>query len=161
MPAATWMTLSPSVSEETAEAVIGWAYEVGINYFDTSEVYSGGRAEALLGSIIRRKGWRRSSYVLSAKVHWGKTSPDGDMRGLSRKTIVESVRGSLDRLGVDYIDVVILHKADPMCPMEGNPFFVSSALRCEGGRKMRDWYFYSLVLWCMHADHGDDLVLGL
>ncbi|CAG0896226.1 unnamed protein product [Darwinula stevensoni] len=115
---ATWTTLNPGVSEETAEAVITWAYEVGINYFDTSEVYSGGRAEALLGGIIRKKGWRRSSYVLSAKVHWGKTSPDGDMRGLSRKTIVESVKGSLDRLGVDYIDVVILHKADPMCPME-------------------------------------------
>ncbi|XP_047494299.1 voltage-gated potassium channel subunit beta-2-like isoform X4 [Penaeus chinensis] len=111
----TWVTFSPLVSEETAEEIVTVAYEAGINLFDLSEAYSGGRAEIQLGNILKKKGWRRSSYHVITKVYW---NSKGDERGLSRKHIIESVKSSLERLQLDYIDVIIIHRADDMCPME-------------------------------------------
>ncbi|KAG0730211.1 Voltage-gated potassium channel subunit beta-2 [Chionoecetes opilio] len=110
-----WVTFSPQVTEEVAEQVITVAYDCGINVFDLSESYSGGRAEVQLGNILKKKGWRRSSYHVLTKVYW---NAKGDERGLSRKHIIESVKTSLDRLGLEYVDVMIIHKADDMCPME-------------------------------------------
>nr|XP_045605265.1 voltage-gated potassium channel subunit beta-2-like isoform X4 [Procambarus clarkii] len=111
----TWVTFSPQVTEETAEEIITVAYDAGINLFDLSEAYSGGRAEVQLGNILKKKGWRRTSYHVITKVYW---NSKGDERGLSRKHIVESVKTSLERLQLDYIDVIIIHRADDMCPME-------------------------------------------
>lgn len=68
--AGTWVTFSPQVSEETAEEVITVAYEAGINTFDLSEAYSGGRAEIQLGNILKKKAWRRTSYHVITKVYW-------------------------------------------------------------------------------------------
>nr|XP_053626394.1 voltage-gated potassium channel subunit beta-3-like isoform X2 [Cherax quadricarinatus] len=134
----TWVTFSPQVSEETAEEIITVAYEAGINLFDLSEAYSGGRAEVQLGNILKKKNWRRTSYHVITKVYWNSkkdrmrrgsetsrrsesaNGSRGDERGLSRKHIVESVKASLERLQLDYIDVLIIHRADDMCPMEGN-----------------------------------------
>ncbi|XP_065560612.1 voltage-gated potassium channel subunit beta-2-like isoform X7 [Artemia franciscana] len=112
----TWVTFSSHITDEQAEEVIATAYESGINLFDLSEVYCGFRAEILLGKVLRSRGWRRSSYVVTTKLFWSHKSEE---RGLSRKHIIESVRGSLERLQLDYIDIIIVHKADPMCPMEG------------------------------------------
>ncbi|CAG0890362.1 unnamed protein product [Cyprideis torosa] len=114
---ATWATFSPSVSEEQAEAVVTLAYEAGINLFDTSEVYSGGLAEYALGTILKRKGWKRSTYHVATKIFWGRAM-ESELRGLSRKGIIESLRSSLERLQLEYVDIVILHRADPKCPME-------------------------------------------
>lgn len=88
------------------------AIESGINVFDISEAHS----ETELGKVIARSGWKRSSYVITTKIYWSTKSEE---RGLSRKHIIESVRASLQRLQLPYIDVVIIYKADPMCPMEG------------------------------------------
>ncbi|XP_066944710.1 voltage-gated potassium channel subunit beta-2 isoform X8 [Macrobrachium rosenbergii] len=111
----TWVTFSPQVSEDTAEEIISVAYEAGINLFDLSEAYSGGRAEIQLGNILKKKNWRRTSYHVITKVYW---NSKGDERGLSRKHIIESVKMSLERLQLDYVDVIIIHRADDMCPME-------------------------------------------
>ncbi|CAL4071917.1 unnamed protein product, partial [Meganyctiphanes norvegica] len=115
----TWVTFSPAVAEETAEEIITVAYDSGINLFDLSEAYSGGRAEVQLGKILKKKNWRRTSYTVITKVYWNsKPSERGEERGLSRKHIIESVKHSLERLQLDYIDVIIIHRADEMCPME-------------------------------------------
>ncbi|XP_050705975.1 voltage-gated potassium channel subunit beta-2-like isoform X7 [Eriocheir sinensis] len=111
----TWVTFSPQVSEETAEQIITLAYECGINVFDLSEAFSQGRAETQLGSILKKKGWKRSSYHVLTKVYW---NSKGEERGLSRKHIIESIKASLERLQLQYVDVMIIHKADDMCPME-------------------------------------------
>ncbi|XP_021927107.1 voltage-gated potassium channel subunit beta-2 isoform X2 [Zootermopsis nevadensis] len=111
----TWVTFGSGVKEEQAEEVIQLAYDSGINVFDLSEAYSGVRAEMELGRILQRRGWKRSSYIVSTKIYWNTKS---DERGLSRKHVIESVRASLARLQLGYIDVVIVYKADPMCPME-------------------------------------------
>ncbi|XP_060516522.1 voltage-gated potassium channel subunit beta-2 isoform X2 [Cylas formicarius] len=111
----TWPTFSPSITEEQAEQVIVLAVESGINVFDLSEAHSGTRAEVELGRILARRGWKRTSFIVTTKIYWSTRSEE---RGLSRKHIIESVKASLLRLQLSYIDVVIVHKADPMCPME-------------------------------------------
>ena len=105
------------VSDEQAEAIIKLAADSGVNLFDLSEAHSGVRAELELGRIIQKYGWKRNSYIIVTKIYWSTKSEE---RGLSRKHIIESVKASLQRLQVDYIDIILIHKADAMCPMEGN-----------------------------------------
>ncbi|KAK0177941.1 hypothetical protein PV328_001935 [Microctonus aethiopoides] len=114
----TWTTfggMGGCSSEETAEAVVALAYDSGINVFDLSEAHSGHRAETQLGRILLRRGWNRTSYIVTTKIYWNTKS---ESRGLSRKHIIESVQASLTRLQLSYIDIVMIHKVDPMCPME-------------------------------------------
>uniref|UniRef100_A0A8C3A831 NADP-dependent oxidoreductase domain-containing protein n=1 Tax=Cyclopterus lumpus TaxID=8103 RepID=A0A8C3A831_CYCLU len=99
-----------------AERVITLAYESGVNLFDTAEVYASGRAETTLGNILKKKGWRRSSYVVTTKIYWGGQAETE--RGLSRKHIIEGLRGSLSRLQLDYVDMVFANRSDINAPME-------------------------------------------
>lgn len=73
-----------------------------------------------LGKIIQKFGWKRAGYVVTIKIYWSMKSEE---RGLSRKHIIESVKASLLRLQLPYVDIVIIYKADPMCPMEGLIYF--------------------------------------
>lgn len=75
--------------------------------------------ELELGKIIQKSGWKRTTYIITTKIYWSMKSEE---RGLSRKHIIESVKASLQRLQLPYIDVVIIYKADSMCPMEGKSF---------------------------------------
>ncbi|XP_036884128.1 voltage-gated potassium channel subunit beta-3 isoform X3 [Sturnira hondurensis] len=100
----------------TAEDVLTVAYEHGINLFDTAEVYAAGKAERTLGNILKSKGWRRSSYVITTKIFWGGQAETE--RGLSRKHIIEGLQGSLERLQLGYVDIVFANRSDPNSPME-------------------------------------------
>ncbi|XP_069655883.1 voltage-gated potassium channel subunit beta-3 isoform X4 [Haliaeetus albicilla] len=93
-------TFGAGISDEAAERVLSAAYESGVTLFDAAE--ASGRAEKMLGKILRSKGWRRSSYVVTTRVFWGGQAD----RGLSRKHVLEGLRGSLQRLQLDYVDVV-------------------------------------------------------
>ncbi|XP_040125336.1 voltage-gated potassium channel subunit beta-3 isoform X1 [Ictidomys tridecemlineatus] len=115
-PAGTWVTFGSQISDETAEDVLTIAYEHGINLFDTAEVYAAGKAERTLGNILKHKGWRRSSYVITTKIFWGGQAETE--RGLSRKHIIEGLRGSLERLQLEYVDIVFANRSDPNSPME-------------------------------------------
>ncbi|XP_021068053.1 voltage-gated potassium channel subunit beta-3 [Mus pahari] len=112
----TWVTFGSQISDETAEDLLTVAYEHGINLFDTAEVYSAGKAERTLGNILKSKGWRRSSYVITTKIFWGGQAETE--RGLSRKHIIEGLQGSLDRLQLEYVDIVFANRSDPNSPME-------------------------------------------
>ncbi|XP_004594833.2 voltage-gated potassium channel subunit beta-3 [Ochotona princeps] len=112
----TWVTFGSQISDETAEDVLTLAYEHGINLFDTAEVYAAGKAERTLGNILKSKAWRRSSYVITTKIFWGGQAETE--RGLSRKHIIEGLRGSLERLQLDYVDIVFANRSDPNSPME-------------------------------------------
>ncbi|XP_076152041.1 voltage-gated potassium channel subunit beta-1 isoform X3 [Alosa pseudoharengus] len=85
----TWVTFGGQISDEVAEQLMTIAYENGVNLFDTAEVYSGGKAEIILGNIIKKKCWRRSSLVITTKLYWGGKAETE--RGLSRKHIVEEI----------------------------------------------------------------------
>ncbi|EPY73960.1 voltage-gated potassium channel subunit beta-3 [Camelus ferus] len=112
----TWVTFGSQISDETAEDVLTVAYEHGVNLFDTAEVYAAGKAERTLGNILKSKSWRRSSYVITTKIFWGGQAETE--RGLSRKHIIEGLRGSLERLQLGYVDIVFANRSDPNSPME-------------------------------------------
>ncbi|CAG8717453.1 1095_t:CDS:2, partial [Acaulospora colombiana] len=92
------------------------AFDNGINYFDTAEVYAGGKSEIDMGNAIKKLGWKRSDFVISTKIFWGGKGPND--RGLSRKHIIEGLNASLKRLGLEYVDIVYAHRPDPDTPMD-------------------------------------------
>lgn len=87
------------------------AFDNGINYFDTAEVYAGGKSEIDMGNAIKKLQWKRSDFVISTKIFWGGKGPND--RGLSRKHIIEGLDASLKRLGLEYVDLVFAHRPDP------------------------------------------------
>jgi len=99
---------------ELNESLVSLAFENGINFFDISEPFTSKRAEVELGRIIKKKGWARRQFVVCCKVYWDKT----EEKALSRKEIIESVKDSLKNLQLEYIDLLIVHKNDPNCPVE-------------------------------------------
>jgi voltage-dependent potassium channel beta subunit len=110
----SWLTYGGATEESTAQHCIEQAYDLGINFFDTANVYARGAAETLVGKVLRQ--YPRDSYVLATKVYF----PMGDRpndRGLSRKHILEQCDASLKRLGVDYIDLYQAHRYDPTVPL--------------------------------------------
>nr|XP_032643307.1 voltage-gated potassium channel subunit beta-1 isoform X4 [Chelonoidis abingdonii] len=112
----TWVTFGGQISDDVAEQLMTIAYESGVNLFDTAEVYAAGKAEVILGSIIKKKGWRRSSLVITTKLYWGGKAETE--RGLSRKHIIEGLKASLQRLQLEYVDVVFANRPDNNTPME-------------------------------------------
>ena len=111
----SWLTYGGSVAEERARACIHKAYELGINFFDTANVYMRGTAEEIVGRAL--KGFERDSYVLATKVYFPMGEGPND-RGLSRKHIIEQCHASLERLGVDYLDLYQCHRYDEDAPLE-------------------------------------------
>ncbi|KAK2178009.1 hypothetical protein NP493_566g01019 [Ridgeia piscesae] len=101
---------------QVAEAMVTMAYESGVNLFDTAEVYAAGKAEIILGNILKKKTWRRSSYIVTTKLYWGGKAETE--KGLSRKHIIEGLKASLERLQMDYVDIVFANKSDPHTPVE-------------------------------------------
>ena len=110
-----WLTYGESVEFDTAAACIRTAVEHGINFIDTADVYARGRAEEVVGKVI--KEFRRSDLVISSKVYWPMSDNVND-RGLSRKHIMESIHNTLRRLGTDYLDIYFCHRYDPETPLE-------------------------------------------
>ena len=111
----SWLTYGGSVGRDTAIACVHRAYELGINFFDTANVYDRGAAETVLGQAI--KDFPRDSYVLATKAFWPMGDGPND-RGLSRKHITEQCNASLKRLGVDYVDLWQCHRYDPETPLD-------------------------------------------
>lgn len=109
----SWLTYGSATPEETAQACIHKAYELGINFFDTSNSYYG--AEQVMGKAL--KNYPRSSYVIATKVFFPQGKGPNE-RGLSRKHIIEQCEASLKRLGTDYIDLYQCHRFDPETPVD-------------------------------------------
>ena len=89
------------------------AWDNGINFFDTAEVYSAGQCEVEMGNAFKELAWPRDEYVLSTKVFFGTSRKEPNTRGLSKKHIIEGLKSSLKRLQHDYVDVVFAHRHDP------------------------------------------------
>jgi aryl-alcohol dehydrogenase-like predicted oxidoreductase len=111
----SWLTYGGSVAEEQARACIHTAYELGINFFDTANVYMRGAAEEIVGQAL--KGFARDSYFLATKVYFPMGEGPNDS-GLSRKHITEQCHASLRRLGVEYVDLYQCHRYDEGTPIE-------------------------------------------
>src|ERR671930_2202884 len=106
----SWLTYSGGIGREQTEACTRAAFDAGINFFDTANVYGRGAAESAWGEILSRRP--RDSYVLATKV-WGPMSDDPDDRGLSAAQIAKQVDASLERLRTDHVDLYQAHRFDP------------------------------------------------
>lgn len=110
-----WVTHGSQIDEDAAAACVKAAFDNGIDFFDTADVYATGAAEEVLGRVL--KGVRRSSYVLATKC-MGTMGPGQNDNGLSRKHIIEACEASLKRLQTDYVDIYQAHRYDPRVPLE-------------------------------------------
>jgi voltage-dependent potassium channel beta subunit len=119
-----WLTYGQSggghVTDTASFACMKAAYDAGINFFDCAEGYAGGESERVMGACIKHYGWKRNDYVVSTKINWGAANGDNPVnnQGLSRKHLVEGTRASLERLGLEYVDLLYAHRPDRETPME-------------------------------------------
>ena len=111
-----WVTFGDQVDEDLALEMMKIAYDAGVNFFDNAEAYARGRAETIMGNVLKLAGWNRSDLVISTKIFWGGHGPNDT--GLSRKHIIEGALASLDRLQLDYVDLVFCHRPDLYTPVE-------------------------------------------
>ncbi len=111
-----WVTYGYQVGEEIAQDCMQVAYEAGVNFFDNAEAYAGGKAETVMGNVIKKAGWKRSDLVISTKIFWGGKGPNNT--GLSRKHLVEGLNASLQRLQMEYVDLLFCHRPDLYTPVE-------------------------------------------
>ncbi|KIJ94372.1 hypothetical protein K443DRAFT_642100 [Laccaria amethystina LaAM-08-1] len=112
-----WLTLGATVVGDPVKDIIKTAFDAGINMFDTAEAYAAGKSELEMGRVIRELGLRRTDLVITTKIFWGPRKGPNDS-GLSRKHIIEGTKESLERLGLDYVDVIFAHRHDHTVPME-------------------------------------------
>jgi voltage-dependent potassium channel beta subunit len=117
----SWVTYHNQVDVDAAKEMLAAALDAGVNFFDNAEVYAGGQSEVVMGRAIKALGWPRLNYVISTKFFWGlDRSGDAINRKdtLNRKYLMQAIDGSLQRLGLDFIDLVYCHRPDPHTPIE-------------------------------------------
>jgi voltage-dependent potassium channel beta subunit len=115
----SWVTFHKQIEDNTADSLMGMAYDSGINFFDNAEGYALGESEKMMGRVLKQKNWERSSYVISSKVFFGwRKNNKPNQTGLSRKHIFEACHEALERLQLDYLDLFFCHRPDPLVPIE-------------------------------------------
>ncbi|MFO3797973.1 MAG: aldo/keto reductase, partial [Anaerolineales bacterium] len=114
----SWVTFGNQADVDQATEIMAAAYDYGVNFFDNAEVYAGGRSEEIMGAALKRLGWRRGSYLVSTKFYWGLYDNVNEKNTLNRKRLIEGINGSLQRLGLEYVDIIFCHRPDPTTPIE-------------------------------------------
>ena len=125
----SWLTYSGGVAGEQARACVDAAFDVGINFFDTANVYGRGAAETLLGEVLSTR--ERSSYVLATKLFFPMSSTD---RGLSAAQVHKQIDASLGRLQTDYVDLYQCHRYDDQTPLEETMTALTEVVRAGKAR---------------------------
>ena len=111
----SWVTFGSQIQDDTSERLMQMAYENGINFFDNAEAYASGKSEEVMGQILKKMNWNRSTFVVSSKVFWGGDKPN--QKGLMRKHVVEACHAALNRLQVEYLDLFYCHRPDEETPI--------------------------------------------
>jgi voltage-dependent potassium channel beta subunit len=116
----SWLTFGKQIGNNVAEELMTEAYDAGVNFFDNAEIYARGQSEIVMGEILKKKKWDRTSYLVSSKVFFGTRGADTkpNQRGLSRKHIIEGCNESLQRIQLDYLDLYFCHRPDKHTPIE-------------------------------------------
>ena len=114
----SWVTYGNQLGESSARECMAAAYDAGVNFFDNAEVYAKGASESIMGEVLARSGWRRSSYLVSTKFYWGLHDGVNEKNTLNRKYLMQAIDASLARLKLDYVDLVFCHRPDPDTPIE-------------------------------------------
>lgn len=116
----SWVTFHKQIDDSIADELMGIAYEQGVNFFDNAEVYALGESEKMMGRVLKKKNWDRTSYIVSSKAYFGWRGKDNkpNQSGLSRKHLFEACNEALQRLQVDYLDLYFCHRPDTSVPIE-------------------------------------------
>ncbi|HXF84330.1 MAG TPA: aldo/keto reductase [Anaerolineales bacterium] len=114
----SWVTFKNQVDVDAAVEIMSAAYEAGVNFFDNAEVYARGKSEEIMGAALKRLKWRRGSYLISTKFYWGLYEGVNESNTLNRKRLIEGINGSLERLQLDYVDIIFCHRPDKTTPIE-------------------------------------------
>ena len=114
-----WVTFDTQLQVDEAKKCMVAAYDAGVNFFDNAEGYANGKAEIIMGEVLKQNGWRRDSYIVSSKVFFGFLPEQRPtQRGLSRKHVFEACDQALERMQLDYLDLYFCHRPDPQTPVE-------------------------------------------
>ncbi len=116
----SWVSFHKQIDDSIADELMGIAYDNGVNFFDNAEVYALGESEKMMGRVLKRKNWDRSSYTVSSKAFWGWRGKENkpNQSGLSRKHLMEACHEALQRLQLDYLDLYLCHRPDKKMPIE-------------------------------------------
>ena len=114
----SWVTFHTQADVDAAVEMMAAAYDAGVNFFDNAEVYASGKSEEVMGKALKKLGWRRSSYLVSTKIYWGLHDNVNERNTLNRKRLIEGINGSLERLGLEYVDILYCHRPDKTTPIE-------------------------------------------
>ena len=127
----SWVTYHNQVDVGAAKEMLAAAFDAGVNFFDNAEVYALGKSETVMGAAFKALNWPRLNYIVSTKFFWG-LSRDGNTVNrkdtLNRKYLMQAIDGSLQRMGLDFIDLVYCHRPDPHTPIEETVWAMSDMI---------------------------------
>jgi len=127
----SWVTFANKDQIETAKEAaecLSAAKDAGVNFFDNAESYGGGESERVMGAAFRELGWQRHEYVVSTKLFWGLHENVNMKNTLNRKYLSQAIDASLERFGLDFVDLVFCHRADPNTPIEETVWAMSDMI---------------------------------
>jgi voltage-dependent potassium channel beta subunit len=127
----SWVTFANANQIETAQQAaecLSAAKDAGVNFFDNAEAYAAGESERVMGAAFRELGWKRHEYVVSTKLFWGLHNSPNMRNTLNRKYLSQAIDGSLERFGLDFVDLVFCHRADPKTPIEETVWAMSDMI---------------------------------
>jgi len=117
----SWVTFANGdqiANAAQAAECLSVAKDAGVNFFDNAESYASGESERVMGAAFRELGWQRWEYVVSTKFFWGHHDVPNMKNTLNRKYLTQAIEGSLERLGLDFVDLAYCHRPDPATPIE-------------------------------------------
>ena len=127
----SWVTYHNQVDVPAAREMLAAAFDAGVNFFDNAEVYAAGQSEIVMGEALKALKWPRLNYVISTKFFWG-LDREGQAANrkdtLNRKYLMQAIDGSLQRMGLDFIDLVYCHRPDPKTPIEETVWAMSDMI---------------------------------
>ncbi len=132
----SWVTFGPQLDSGLARDCLAAAGEAGVNFFDNAEAYAGGESERIMGQALAELKWKRETYVVSTKLFFGLTEGPNTYHTLNRKYLLHAIDGSLERFGLDFVDVLFCHRPDPDTPIEETVWAMSDII---SSGKARYW----------------------
>jgi voltage-dependent potassium channel beta subunit len=124
----SWVSFGSQLDVARARDCIAAAHDAGVNFFDNAEAYAQGESEAIMGKAIAELGWARESYVVSTKLYMGLTDGVNTKTTLNRKYLLHAIDGSLQRFGLDFVDLLFCHRPDPNTPVEETVWAMSDII---------------------------------
>lgn len=127
----SWVSFHKQIDDSIADELMGIAYDNGVNFFDNAEVYALGKSEEMMGRVLKKKNWDRTSYTVSSKAYFGWRGKENkpNQTGLSRKHLTEACHEALQRLQVDYLDLYFCHRPDKNTPIEEVVFTMNTLIQ--------------------------------